>query len=729
MEHDRDIRIRVLGPVRVSGCEEAIAPKQRLLLGTLALSPGTVPTDRIVDLLWSQHPPEHARSALQVHVSKLRRSISGTGGTIRRDGDGYALTLDRRHVDVTCFERLVEEGSALVGTDPAKARELLRTALGLWRGEPFGGAVADTPHQADVVRLNDVRLQALQKRIEADLATGRHAETVAELRQLTSEHPLHEGFVGLLMTALHRAARSGEALTVFEQLRRTLADELGADPSHELQALHQQILRQEPATAAEDRAGATTPPVDPASVAVLPFGVVGLDADAALLAAGLHIDVVTELSRVSLLTVISRHSVQRYAGTVTPSDRIAAELGVGSIVTGSVQAAGGRFRLTVELVDAAAGVHRWAESYDRELTPHDLLAVQTGLARDIAESLSRRLVPRPAGSHEPASMEAYRWLAEGRMQFDRKTEEGFARAVELFERVTAVDPGSCSAWTELCQALAMTADYGYGDRAELLEAGRAALARAEALDPDAPDVRVCRGLIAEGRQDAPSALAEYRGALELQPGHADAASWHAWVSLAVGDGETGLASARRSVRLNPLSAEAVSNLALALLAVGEPQQGLTEARRAAVLSPGYTTAAYYEGLALHDLGRPEEAAAVLAPLTSVAWGGLSTPWAAMGPDAAYAIAQVGAGRSGQARATLASIDPARHPVEAGLVHAALGETDRAFALFAACEHAGYGPAMIFHHHFRDVWARLGPPSRLQQLAAVIDRSWHLSRSG
>lgn len=726
MELTPEIRIRVLGPVRVSGHDEAIAPKQRLLLGALALTTGAVSTDRIVSLLWRDHPPEDARSAVHVHVSKLRRSLAGAGATVHRDGDGYTLSVDRRHVDLTCFESLVAEGSALVATDPTRARELLRTALGLWRGPPLGEAAADAPQQAAVVRLCDTRLHALEKRIEADLATGRHLETIAELRQLVSEHPLHEGFVGLLMRALYRAGRAGEALTAFAQVRTTLAEELGADPSRELQELHQQILRQD-LDVALDPAAAPADKRDPASVAVLPFGVLGTDRDVALLAAGLHIDVLTALSRVPRLTVISRHSVQRYADSAVPSERIADDLGVASIVTGSVQASGGRFRLTVQLLEATAGVHRWAESYDRRITPQDLLAVQTELARDIAESLSPQLVPATIGARETSSLETYRWIAEGRMQFDRKTEDGLARAVELFERVVSEDRTSAAGWVGLGQALAMTADYGYGDRAALLVAAESAVDRAREIDPTDADLDVCRGLIAEARQDAPAALEAYLSALRRQPGHADAASWHAWLSLAVGEAEQALTSARQSVRHNPLSAEAVSNLALALLAVSRPGEALAEARRAGALSPGYTTAVYYEGLALYDLGRFDESAAVLAPLSVLAWGELSTPWAAMGPDAALALAEVGAGRPDLAHRTLTSIDPASNPFEAGLVHVGLGQTEEAWRLLAACERVGYGPAMIFHHHFRDIWERLAPNPRLDDLAAMVDRSWNLVR--
>jgi tetratricopeptide (TPR) repeat protein len=196
------------------------------------------------------------------------------------------------------------------------------------------------------------------------------------------------------------------------------------------------------------------------------------------------------------------------------------------------------------------------------------------------------------------------------------------------------------------------------------------------------------------------------------------------VSLTLGDAEQALSSARRSVELNPLSAEAVSNLALSLLALGDPESALAEARRSDELSPGYTTAAYYEGVALYDLGRFEEAASVLRPLATALAGDLTTPWAGMAPDAALAIALVAIGDRAAARATMETIAVEAYPVEAGLVHAALGETASACELFGRPIPAGYGAAMLFHHHFRDVWTSLDAPSGLVELATSIARSWN-----
>jgi adenylate cyclase len=462
------------------------------------------------------------------------------------------------------------------------------------------------------------------------------------------------------------------------------------------------------------------------SLAILPFEVVGTLEEAEFLASGIHNDLLTQLSKVPGLTVISRTSVRGYRGTEKPIPQIAGELNVGTIIEGAVQSAGSRIRLTVQLIDGKTDTHRWADHFDRELTTESLFEIQTELTERIVESLHAELADTTRESGPGTeSMEAYRLVVEGRMQFDRKTEDGLMRAIEIFRQAVDEDPEYGLAWVGLTDSLALTADYGYGNRDELNAAANEAVVRALDLLPDSAEVHSSLGLIAEASQDAPTALREYSLAIRLGPSYADAHSWHGWVSLVVGRGEQGLASATRSVQLNPLSAEAVSNVALSLLAVERPEEALTEARRASVLSPGYTTSAYYEGLALYDLGEFDEAVAVLTPLSLAEFGELSTPWASMGADAALALAQVAAGKREDARRTLDTIDPESYPFEAGVVYAGLGDTEKAFAHFARVENAPYGPALIFHHHFRDVWAELSDDPRFQRLDAQVARSWRM----
>ncbi|MGW1894289.1 ATP-binding protein [Streptomyces sp. NPDC002004] len=233
----------ILGPLDVrSGDGSPLdpgGPRPRTLLTLLLLDAGrSVPTARLTDGLYGDEPPSGAANALQSQVSRLRRRL---GLEIAGTATGYRLAVDPDTVDVHRFERLAREGRrALAAGDAGRAAGLLREGLGLWRGP----ALADLPDgQALVARLDELRFAAVQDRIEADLALGGGSALVPELRELIAAHPLGERLYGQLMRALHAAGRPAEALTVYEAARRTLADELGTDPSAELSALHRELLQ------------------------------------------------------------------------------------------------------------------------------------------------------------------------------------------------------------------------------------------------------------------------------------------------------------------------------------------------------------------------------------------------------------------------------------------------------------------------------------------------------
>jgi predicted ATPase/DNA-binding SARP family transcriptional activator len=238
------VRVAVLGPLSVrdeNGAPVAVTgARLRTLLVLLALDPGrVVGTSRLVDGVWGEHPPAEAPNALQALVSRLRR----TGLTVESRPTGYLLALDSGDVDVHRFERLAARGRAVAGADPATAAAVLREALALWRGPALADAATAGFAQAPVARLTELRLAVLGDRIEADLAGDQPADLVPELESLVAEHPLRERFAGLLMRALAGTGRTADALAVFARTRAALADELGADPSAELTALHVELLR------------------------------------------------------------------------------------------------------------------------------------------------------------------------------------------------------------------------------------------------------------------------------------------------------------------------------------------------------------------------------------------------------------------------------------------------------------------------------------------------------
>ncbi|MEV4803916.1 BTAD domain-containing putative transcriptional regulator [Nonomuraea sp. NPDC049421] len=241
------MQFRVLGPLdirTVAGEPVAIGgPRPRALLALLLLDAGRlVPLERLIDGQYGDHPPSGAANAVQAQVSRLRRNLPG--GLIESHGSGYRLTVDREDVDVHRFDRLARDGRALLAAGRhAAAATVLREALDLWRGPAFAD-IADAPFAAaQARRLDDLRLSAAEDLHEAELSLPGAAPPVTGLSDLLSANPLRERTRALLMRALHAAGRQAEALQVFDEGRRLLADELGADPSPELAALHLEILR------------------------------------------------------------------------------------------------------------------------------------------------------------------------------------------------------------------------------------------------------------------------------------------------------------------------------------------------------------------------------------------------------------------------------------------------------------------------------------------------------
>jgi len=232
----------MLGPLTVRADDgtpvEVTGARLRTLLILLALDPGRVVTvGGLVDGVWGEDPPAEAANALQALVSRLRR----TGLTIESRPTGYRLAVAADDVDACRFERLAAAGRATLAADPAATAATLREALALWRGPALADAATAAFAQASIARLTELRLAAIGDRVEAELQSD--TDLVAELESLVAEHPLRERFAGLLMRALCRAGRTADALAVYARTRALLADELGADPSAELTALHTDVLR------------------------------------------------------------------------------------------------------------------------------------------------------------------------------------------------------------------------------------------------------------------------------------------------------------------------------------------------------------------------------------------------------------------------------------------------------------------------------------------------------
>ena len=238
--------IQLLGPIEASldGRPVALgAPQQRAVLAMLALRVNqTVSADQLSEGLWGERAPATAPKMVQLYVSQLRKLLRGSGGEILTRGRGYELRLAVDRVDAAEFERLVDAAVQADGVPNGEAR----AALALWRGS----ALADVAHEpfasTEIRRLEELRLQAAEVAIDADLAARRHREVLGELRSLIADEPLREQLRAKLMLALYRSGRQSEALAAYRDARSALVEAIGVEPGPELRHLHEAILRQDP---------------------------------------------------------------------------------------------------------------------------------------------------------------------------------------------------------------------------------------------------------------------------------------------------------------------------------------------------------------------------------------------------------------------------------------------------------------------------------------------------
>ncbi|MFI6849612.1 AfsR/SARP family transcriptional regulator [Kitasatospora sp. NBC_00085] len=262
------LEFRLLGPVEAMADGREIrldGAKQRSVLAALLLSDGQLlPDERLSALLWGWDPPATWNAQLHTYASRLRNRLGPRVDLVRR-APGYRLYIGPGRVDLHEFRRDADAGRrALEAGEYARAAELLSAALAHWRGTPLTGVTAQLAEK-ELPALEESRLAALENRIEADLALGGHRAGVPELRGLVAEHPTRERLRGQLMTALYRCDRQSDALEVYDQGRRLLAEELGVDPGPTLRELHRQVLSGTvPGPAAADRPTAARPVPAPA---------------------------------------------------------------------------------------------------------------------------------------------------------------------------------------------------------------------------------------------------------------------------------------------------------------------------------------------------------------------------------------------------------------------------------------------------------------------------------
>ena len=268
----------VLGPleVRLDGAAVRVGgPRQRALLGLLLCHANRVVSrDQLIEELLGDHPAATADRMLRVQVSRLRKALDDGNGQPRLQArpPGYLLRVEDGELDLHAFEQQIAAGrQALADGDPARAAGLLREAEALWRGRPLADLEFESFARLEVRRLETLRMQVAEDRIDAELALGRHAVVCPELEQLVTEHPLRERLRGQLMVALYRCGRQADALETYRAGRSLLVEELAVEPGPQLRKLQLALLEQDTALDLPPpavRPDITVPPVAPPDEAV-----------------------------------------------------------------------------------------------------------------------------------------------------------------------------------------------------------------------------------------------------------------------------------------------------------------------------------------------------------------------------------------------------------------------------------------------------------------------------
>ncbi len=412
------------------------------------------------------------------------------------------------------------------------------------------------------------------------------------------------------------------------------------------------------------------------AVAVLPLEDLSTDGAHDFFAAGMTEALITELAKVGSLKVISRTSVMRYRGGGKPLPEIARELGVERIVQGTVLRAGGRVRITAQLVRADTDEHLWAESYEREM--RDVLTLQAEVAQAIAHQVDVRLAPRlerPAGRRQ-VEPEVFLLDLEGRHFIALRGEQAFRRALTCFQRAIAADPTYAPAHAGLAEAYAMLGNYGVAPPAEVQAPALAAAERALRLAPDLAEARRTLALLRwQFAFDWRAAEQEYRRALELDP---HSSLLHYWLGIfwgVQGRFDRSLESLERARGLDPLSLNVVAVTGWMHYFARRFRDALPYYRHALSVDPNHLLAHWFLGEALVELGELREGVRELEMALD-----LSQRGARFLGYAGYAYAR--AGRTGEARSLLREIEgiaAERYvpPYFPALVHAGLGDRDRA----------------------------------------------------
>src|SRR6185312_6856509 len=477
--------------------------------------------ERLAGLLWSEHGERQARDSLKQALVRLRRCL---GGVLRTDRQSIAFDRAAVEIDVLAFERLVREGTLAS----------LAEATALYRGDLLEGVTIRDPAFEDWLSVERQRLSQLFERALAGLmsqalAAGDRERAAEAARRLLQVDPLSDAAYRTLMQVHADEGQTAQALKLYKAFRDRLYSEMGVQPEPATKALRDRIrARQAPPPSASVESLPSRPAPLPAAklaIVVLPFTNMSDEADQDYFADGRTEGIITELSQVSALSVVARHTAYTFKGRTLNLQQVARELNVDYVVEGSVRKADGCLRVTAQLIDGATADHRWDHRYDRGV--EDVFVLPDEISRSIVEVLKVTLLPGELETitrHPTASTQAYEYYLMGRSFYLRGMDSrslGIARG--MYAKAAEIDPDYARAYAGLAICDSYSAAAGPGGS---FESALANSARALALEPDLAEAHAAKGLALYAAVRFDDAAVEFERATALDPGLFEAHFFH-----------------------------------------------------------------------------------------------------------------------------------------------------------------------------------------------------------
>ena len=611
-------RLKLLGGFSAHGPHgeplEIVGQKDRALLAYLALSPGVAHgRDKLAALLWSDHGERQARDSLKQCLLRLRRVLAAIQpDAVAGDRQTVAFQPDDIEVDAVRFAQL------------AATSDGLDQAVDLFQGDLLDGLSVRAAAFEDWLlverqRLRQLAIDALSQSLAQAQAAGLRDSVASRARRLLSLDPLQERACRALMQLHADRAERAQSLKLFETFRDRLQQELGVKPELETLRLYDAIRLQRAGTPLTLTAPET--PVAPApaeqsakpSIAVLPFLAAGDDPEAEQFADGLTEAIIIDLSQVSGLFTAARHSVFALKGQPQDTARIARELNVRYVISGSVRQAGDRLRITAQLIDTGTSGHVWGMRYDRSLS--DIFALQDEISKTIADVLKVQLLPsemESIASRSTSSSAAYEYFLRGRSFYLRGLDKRCLRiARDMYAKAVEIDPGYARAHAgiAICDGYLTMSDPRMSWATVLRQSDYAL-----ELEPNLAEAHAARGLALNGAGRLKEAVLSFQQALELNPNLFEACFFWGEVCQVQNQREQAVALFQRAAELRPNDYRSLGFLATAYKITGDQDQAMAAARRcferveaAVKLHPDNAGALAFGAIALAEMGQTQQA--------------------------------------------------------------------------------------------------------------------------